>query len=131
LTGWPRGEVSARRPRVRAMHEMSLCESILDIIKDRAAEDHFTKVTRVCLEVGPFSSVEPEALRFGFDVVMRGSIADGAQLEIETPDGTAFCMTCLETVSIRHRLDLCPNCGSGALQMKSGEELRITALEVV
>lgn len=112
------------------MHEMSLCESILDIIKDRAAEDRFTSVTRVCLEVGPFSAVEPEALRFGFDIVMRGSIAEGARLEIAIPDGTALCLTCLETVTIRHRLDLCPTCGSGALQVQTGEALRITALEV-
>jgi hydrogenase nickel incorporation protein HypA/HybF len=64
------------------MHEISLCESILDIINERAAQDRFSKVKRVRLEVGPFSSVEPEALRFGFDVVMRGSVAEGAKLEI-------------------------------------------------
>ena len=113
------------------MHEMSLCESILDIIKDRAAQDHFSQVRRVCLQVGPFSCVEPEALRFGFDVVMRGSVAEGARLEIETPEASAFCLACFETVVVRYRLDVCPNCGASELQIKSGEELRIRELEVI
>lgn len=110
---------------------MSLCESVLDIIKDLAVRDRFTQVKRVCLEVGPFSSVEPEALRFGFDVVMRGSVADGAKLDIETPEGSALCLECLETVAVRHRYDFCPICGASALQTKSGEELRIRELEVI
>jgi len=113
------------------MHEISLCESILDIINERAAQDRFSKVKRVRLEVGPFSSVEPEALRFGFDVVMRGSVAEGAKLEIEAPEATAFCLACFQTVPVRHRLDVCSNCGANALQMKSGEELRIRELEVI
>lgn len=113
------------------MHEMSLCECILDIIKERAAQDHFSQVKRVCLEVGPFSSVEADALRFGFGVVMRGSVAEGAELQIETPEAAAFCLACTETVTIRHRLDVCPNCGESALQVKRGEELRIRELEVM
>ena len=113
------------------MHEMSLCESILDIIKDRADLDRFTRVKRVCVEVGPFSSVEPEALRFGFDVVMRGSVAEGATLDIETPEAVAFCLACLQDVMVRHRLDVCPNCGESALQIRNGEELRIRELEVI
>ena len=59
------------------MHEMSLCESILDILKAQAAKDSFTRVKRVAVDIGPLSCVEPEALKFGFDVVMRGSLAEG------------------------------------------------------
>ncbi|NJM83829.1 MAG: hydrogenase maturation nickel metallochaperone HypA [Tabrizicola sp.] len=113
------------------MHEMSLCESILDIIRDRAGQDRFSRVTRVCLEVGPLSSVEPEALRFGFDVVMRGSLAEGAALEIETPEATAFCVACLSSVPVRNRLDPCPACGSADLQITGGDDLRIRQLEVI
>ncbi len=66
------------------MHEMSLCESILDILKDQAAKDSFTRVKRVAVDIGPLSCVEPEALKFGFDVVTRGSLAEGAILEISS-----------------------------------------------
>ena len=65
------------------MHEMALCESIRRTLEEQSRAHKFSKVKRVCLEVGPFSGVEVEALRFGFDVVMRGTLADGAKLDNE------------------------------------------------
>ena len=112
------------------MHEMSLCESILGILKDQAESQKFSKVDRVCLEVGPLSGVETEALRFGFDVVTRGSLAENARLDIIEPQATAWCLACSQTISINERFDPCPECGSHQLQVTSGEELRIKELEV-
>ncbi|MCL4156622.1 UNVERIFIED_CONTAM: hypothetical protein GTU68_037984, partial [Idotea baltica] len=99
------------------MHEMSLCESILDILKDRAARDSFTRVKRVSVDIGPLSCVEPEALRFGFDVVMKGSLAEGAALEISRPPAEALCLSCFRTVPVKERFNTCPECGSEALQV--------------
>lgn len=113
------------------MHEVSLCENILDILKTQAAADHFSKVKRVAVEIGPLSCVEPEALQFGFDAVMKGSLADGAQLEIRSTAAQALCLSCFKTVAVKARFDTCPECGSEALQVTSGEELKIRELEVV
>ncbi len=113
------------------MHEMSLCESILDILKEQAARDHFTQVKRVAGDIGPLSCVEPEALQFGFDVVMKGSLAEGATLEISRPPAEALCLSCFKTVPVKERFDTCRECGSEALQVVSGEELKIRELEVV
>ena len=60
------------------MHEMSLAEGVLQIVEDAARSQGFSQVTAVRLEIGRLSSVEPEALRFCFDVVVRGSLAEGA-----------------------------------------------------
>lgn len=113
------------------MHEISLCENILEILTEQARSEHFGRVKRVSLEVGPFSCVEPEALRFGFDAVMRGSLAEGAELEISTPQGIARCLTCFDEVEVSSRFDACPKCGSTSLQVTGGDELRIRELEVV
>ncbi|MCI4664581.1 MAG: hydrogenase maturation nickel metallochaperone HypA [Neomegalonema sp.] len=112
------------------MHEMSLCQSIRSAIEEQAESQKFSRVDRVKLEVGPLSGVETDALRFGFDVVMRGSIIEGAKLEIDEPPAAAWCMPCAETVPITQRYDPCPKCGSHQLQVTSGEELRIKELEV-
>src|SRR3989338_4562144 len=64
------------------MHEMSLAESVLHIIEDAAHEQGFARVRMVWLEIGQLACVEQESLRFGFDVVTRGSIAEQARLEI-------------------------------------------------
>ena len=112
------------------MHEMSICESILGILKEQAAAQKFETVKRVRLEIGPLSGVEIEALKFGFDVVTRGSLAESAALEIVETQASAWCMPCGETVAIRERFDACPKCGSHQLQVTTGEELRIKELEV-
>lgn len=113
------------------MHEISLCESIRDLIENQARESGFSRVNKVWLEVGPLSCVEPEALRFGFDAVMRGSVADGAALDIATPAAEGKCAACHKTSPIRQRYDVCPACGMPGLDVTRGDELRITKLEVV
>jgi len=113
------------------MHEMSLCENIREIIQEQARADGFTKVNCVWLEVGPLSCVEPDALRFGFDVVMRGSVAEGATVEIVTPLAKARCPGCGMTATIRQRYDPCPTCGFGPMEMIQGDALKISKLEVV
>ena len=112
------------------MHEMSLCESILCIVEEHAAKHSYRKVTAVWLEVGALSGVEVAALRFGFDVVMKESIAEDARLEIVNVPGQALCLQCMNKVEISQRFDTCPFCGANRLQINAGEELQVKELEV-
>jgi len=68
------------------MHEMSLAEGVLQVIEDAAQRDRFSKVTAVWLEIGQLAGVEPQAMAFCFDAVTRGSVAEGARLEIVGTD---------------------------------------------
>ena len=113
------------------MHEMSLCENIREIIEERASADGFSRVQKVWLEVGPLSCVEPDALRFGFDVVMRGSVAEGAALDIATTPATGQCPACGTTTEIAQRFAPCPSCCMGPMAVVSGDQLKISKLEVV
>lgn len=112
------------------MHEMSICRSILETLEEQAGLQRFSRVERVCLEIGPFAGVEVSALRFGFDVVMRGSLAADAVLDIIEAPGEAWCPRCAETVRVRERFDACPRCGAAGLRLTGGDELRIKELEV-
>ncbi len=113
------------------MHEMSLAEGVLGAIEDAARAQRFTAVKTVRLEIGQLAAVELDALRFAFDVVKRGGIADGARLEIVDVPGAAWCMRCCEAVPLAARGEACPRCGSYQLQVTGGEELRVKELEVV
>lgn len=112
------------------MHEMSLCESVLQVIEQQAEAQQFRRVTAVWLEIGALSGVEPEAMRFCFDVVMQGSLADGARLEIMDAPGVAWCLLCAQNVAVRQLYDQCPHCGSHQLQIVGGDQMRIKELEV-
>lgn len=112
------------------MHEMSLCESLVAAIEESARSDGFRRVYAVRLAVGRFAGVEVEALRFCFDVVARGSVADGAALTIVEEPGTAWCFGCGDTVPLAGRLDPCPVCGGERLVPNGGTDMRIKDLEV-
>jgi len=112
------------------MHEMSLCEGVLQVLQAHAAKQGFQRVKTVWLEIGSLAGVEVEAMRFGFEVVMRGTLADGARLEIIERPGEAWCLSCARTVPVAQRFDACPDCGSYQLQVTAGDEMRIKELEV-
>lgn len=112
------------------MHEMSLAEGMREIIVDSAAKHNAPRISRVRVEIGRFAGVEKDALAFAFDVVMRGSPAEGAELVMIDLPGRASCFSCGETVEIEDRLDPCPLCGSLQLMPDGGDEMRIKDLEV-
>jgi len=112
------------------MHEMSLAEGMLQLVEDGARRNAASGVKAVWLEIGALSQVEVDALRFCFDAVTRGSIAEGARLEIVTQPGLAWCMPCGARVPIARRGEGCPRCGSYQLQVVQGDEMRITEIEI-
>jgi hydrogenase nickel incorporation protein HypA/HybF len=129
------GLFSDRRPnndgRRQNVHELSLCEGVRSVIEDQLSGQDFRHVTIVRLEIGRFSCVEKDALRFAFDVAMKGSVVEGAELVMLDMPGRAMCYDCLVEVEIENRLDPCPNCSGGRLMPVAGDELRIKNVEVI
>ena len=112
------------------MHEMSLCEGILQVLEDQADAQRYRRVKTVWLEIGALAGVEPAALAFSYDVVCRGTLAEGSRLEIIELPGIAWCLQCADTVEIDERHAPCPGCGGAQLQVTGGDEMRIKELEV-
>ncbi|WP_426411925.1 hydrogenase maturation nickel metallochaperone HypA [Bradyrhizobium ganzhouense] len=112
------------------MHEMALCQGIIEIVEEEARRRALPKVKAVCLEIGALSHVAPEAMKFCFEAVAARTIAQGATLDIVETPGTAWCMACSTSVEIKQRYEPCPGCGSYQLQVTGGEEMRVRALEV-
>ncbi len=109
---------------------MSLAESVREIVEETARAHGARRVARVRLEIGALSQVEPEAMRFGFEAVMRGSLAEAAALEIVQTPGTAWCMSCSQAVAIEQRGDPCPRCDSFQLQVTGGDRMRVLDIEI-
>ncbi len=112
------------------MHEMSLAEGVLQLIEDAARQQNFSKVSTVWLEIGQLSGVEVEAMKFCFDAVVHGSVAQGARLEIIALPGTGWCMTCAQSVAMTEVFGECPQCGGHQMQVTGGTEMRLKELEV-
>lgn len=112
------------------MHEMSLAEGVLQLVEDTARRENARRVKTVVLEIGRLSSVEQSALRFCLEVVMDGSLAQGAALEIIDVPGAGWCMMCAETVPVEEQYGACPKCGSHQVQPTGGTEMRVKEIEI-
>lgn len=112
------------------MHEVSLATGILKIVEDTAAREKFARVTTLKLEAGALSAVDVNALRFALEAMVPDTCLSGAKIEIETPNGQAWCLACAKTVEIAARGDACPHCGGFQLQPTSGTELRVLEMLV-
>ena len=65
------------------MHELAVCQSLLEEVKRVARENGAASVTRIVLKVGPLSGVEADLLRNAYPLAAAGTIAEDAELEIE------------------------------------------------
>lgn len=111
------------------MHELSLCESLLEILEEQASLRDYRRVRTVWLEVGRFAGVDCDALRFSFDVVTRESLAEGAKLNIIDIPGRGWCFGCGEELALDDHVGICSQCG-GPVEITAGREFRIKELEV-
>ena len=113
------------------MHEMSLMESVVEIVCDTARRNGARAVRSVRLDLGVLSHVDPQALVFCHEAVTRGTIAEGATLEINRIAGEGWCLDCEKTVALTERFGACPDCGRHRVQMTAGDEMKIRDMEVI
>jgi len=113
-----------------AMHEVSLIENVIALVEQERRKQVFARVNMIRLTVGVLGHAEPDALRFCFDAVAAGTIAEGARLEIETVPGEGWCADCGRTVPIEELFGPCPVCAGVRVRMTGGDALRLAEMEV-
>jgi len=68
------------------MHEAGLIRDLLHKISRLAADEGADRVTRVGVWLGALSHISAEHFREHFENETRGSVAEGAELEVEVSD---------------------------------------------
>src|SRR5690349_3833211 len=109
------------------MHELSMMQSVVNICEQNAAGN---RVKAVTIEVGELSGVIPDALEFCFEACTNGTLLEGARLVIDVIAPSMNCKDCGAKFSVKSYYDPCPECGGSAIEILSGEELRVKELEV-
>ena len=110
------------------MHEMSIAQSIIDIVESEAEKAGVNRITELELEIGQLSGIEYEALEFSLKVMAPDSVIDGSKLVIEKPEGQALCMDCNYSFSTVSPVTICPECKSYSCQIVSGKQLRVKSI---
>ena len=94
-----------------------------------AAENRLSRVTRIHLRIGRFSGVQPEALRFAWEVMREGTISAGAELEIEEVPIQLRCRNCEGEYTADPDDLSCPLCESFEYDMLTGREMDLHTLQ--
>jgi hydrogenase nickel incorporation protein HypA/HybF len=112
------------------MHEAAIASDLLEIVLQACEGQGVRRVRTALLELGVLSCVEPRSLEFAFEVLSRGTIAEGCALEVERPALVIHCPVCGHRGEADLELPGCPECGQTPVRAVQGREMRLVSIEV-
>ncbi len=112
------------------MHELSIAQSIVDIIDQYVPREQRHTIRSIKLRVGELSGVVPGSLAFCFTAVTAGTPMARAVLEIEHVPYVLHCAHCESDSTTEPGLALCPRCNSRQTTVRSGTELQVVTIDL-
>ena len=110
------------------MHEFSIASGIVDVVKETVESRPVKRLISVTVEVGQLAMVNPEQLKFSFEVITEGGPFEGAEMKVETVPAVATCKCGFEG-ALGDEDYVCPKCG-GIYELLSGRDVCVKNLEV-
>lgn len=108
------------------MHELSICMALLEQVQKIARQHKATGVERIELKIGPLSGVEAPLLEHAYPLAAAGTMAEDAQLVIESISIKVRCTQCsMESDVLPNRL-ICSACGDFRTRVISGDEMLLS-----
>ncbi len=112
------------------MHELSICQSLLDQVEQLAHQHQAQQVVKIVLHIGPLSGVEAPLLQHAYPLAAAGTVAEHAVLEIHTLPIKVHCKSCGQDSEASANRLLCAHCGDWHTQLISGDEMLLASLEL-
>jgi hydrogenase nickel incorporation protein HypA/HybF len=112
------------------MHELSITQSMLDLVLKQAEEAGAEKVGKISLVIGEMTGVAARSVRFYFDFLSKGTPAEGAALDFKVIPTTAKCQNCHKEFELGEFDWTCPHCQSNNIEITGGKELFVESIEV-
>ena len=113
------------------MHELSIANSIVEIVGEQARRQGGGRITGVTLRIGRLSCVHEDALRYSFDLVTEGTPLAGASLTVIEVPVRIWCPACEAEVELPGiQRFACPACGHLSGDIRAGRELDIESIQI-
>lgn len=112
------------------MHELSVCQALMQQVERIARRENAREVTRIVLQIGPLSGIVPELLEQAYTIARAGTVAEQADLVTQQQPVKVRCLQCgRESDATPNRL-ICNNCGDYRTQLITGDELILASVEL-
>lgn len=114
------------------MHELSIALSVVDGALEELRARGAAEAAAIYLRVGRLSGVDKEALLFSYSLAIEETPLACSRLVIEDVEVVIFCPSCQAERTVRSFPGLvCADCGAPAERLVHGDELEITAMELL
>jgi hydrogenase nickel incorporation protein HypA/HybF len=110
------------------VHELSLCDDLLGQIVAIAEQHNAQSVESITVQIGALSGIEPTLLDSAFTLIKVGTMAEQAQLIMETSPVTVLCGMCGAQSEVTANRLLCNACQSHETTLLSGDELILSSV---
>ncbi|NJK78700.1 MAG: hydrogenase maturation nickel metallochaperone HypA [Chloroflexaceae bacterium] len=113
------------------MHELPVTQGILSVAIEAAEQAGGRRIVAIDLVIGTLSSIVDDSVQFYFDILSRGTLADGAVLRFRREPAILVCWDCdYRTQVVAPLPALCSACGSTRLILRDGQEFFVEAIEI-
>lgn len=112
------------------MHELSITESLLEIALRHADSAGAKRISDLYLVIGQLSSIVDDSVKFYWDIVANGTIAEGATLHFQRIPTEILCLDCDRQYNPTDNQMACPDCESINIRILTGEEFFLEAINV-
>jgi len=113
------------------MHELPVTQGILSVALEAAQRNGARRITTINLTIGDLASIVDDSVQFYFDILSKGTIAEGAVLCFRRQPALATCVDCGHQFPISAPLTAtCSACGGTRLHISGGREFFVESIEV-
>jgi hydrogenase nickel incorporation protein HypA/HybF len=112
------------------VHELPIVTALLEGVEARAQAAGAARVLAVNLVVGERAGIVDESLRFYFEMLTPGTLADGARLNVRRTRMRFACAACCRDYSPAPADFACPTCAAVGQLADDATDLAIESMEV-
>lgn len=112
------------------MHELGIAQEMLKIAFDYANKNQAKRITAFNIVMSAAVDESEDSLRFHFENLMRGTMAEGAKIEIERVPVQAQCIDCGNEFALESLGVICPKCNSARIRPRVTDEFKLTSIDV-
>jgi hydrogenase nickel incorporation protein HypA/HybF len=113
------------------MHELSLAQSIVEIVRQYVPNEKAGTVKSVKLKIGELSGVVADSLDFCFSAITADTPLQGATLQIDKIPFTLECNDCSESFTSEYGTVICQRCGGSNTHVLKGTEMQVVEIELI
>jgi hydrogenase nickel incorporation protein HypA/HybF len=112
------------------MHEYAVTQSIVDIAVKEAGNAGASRISEIRLVIGDLSTIIDESVSLYFDIISKGTAAEGARLIFRRVPARFVCAVCGLEYDKPEKGFECPRCGRTGRLTGAGKEFYIESMEV-